>query len=63
MSFAFVAWYGQTTGSFTEGFLIAGLFYFILGIIIFLARKKIFINPMIKKISKNIFKKTTSENN
>lgn len=55
MSLAFVAWYGQETGSFAQGYLIAGLFYLILGIIIYLARNKIFLNPIIKKISKTIF--------
>ena len=55
MSFAFVAWYNHETDSFAQGYLIAGLFYLILGIIIYLARNKIFLNPMIKKISKTIF--------
>ncbi len=62
MSLAFVSWYHQETGSFVQGCLITGLFYLIIGIIIFLLRKKIFLNPMIKNFSKTIFEKENKLN-
>ncbi len=51
LSLGFVHWYGENGGLVTHGYLIVAMFYLIVGFIFFLARKKIFFNPIIKGFS------------
>lgn len=54
LSFAFVFWYGEKVGNHYEGFLILAGFYLFLGLLIFLGRKKFFVEPMINKINEKM---------
>lgn len=51
LSFAFVFWYGSSIGSYAQGFLLLSLLYVILGSVVFLNRKKWFLNPLVKKMN------------
>ncbi len=48
LSLAFVNWYEETGGLATHGYLMVAIFYMIVGIIIFLCSKRLFLNPMIR---------------
>ncbi len=50
LSFAFVFWYGSTIGPYHHGFLIVSLFYLLAGLILFLFREKIIIDPFLRKM-------------
>ena len=51
LSLAFVQWFEENGGLVTHGYLVVAIFYLIVGIIFFLARKRIFFNPIIKGFS------------
>jgi hypothetical protein len=53
LSFAFVFWYGSSVGPYHHGFLIISLVYFIVGVIVFVNRKRLFYQPIIRKLSEN----------
>jgi len=53
LSFAFVFWYGSSVGAYHHGFLIISLIYFVLGLIVYLNRKKLFFEPIIRKLTEN----------
>ena len=55
LSLGFVHWFEENGGLVTHGYLIVAIFYLIVGIIFFLARKKIFFNPIIKGFSETAF--------
>jgi len=55
ISLAFVFWYETAFGSRLQGYLIAALFYLIVGVIIYLFRKKLFLNPMIGGLTDTAF--------
>jgi hypothetical protein len=55
LSLAFVHWFQETGGSEMHGYLIVALFYSIVGIVIFLASKRLFLNPMVKGFSETAF--------
>lgn len=55
LSLAFVSWYESAGGSPTHGYLFAALFYFLIGLFIFLLSKRLFLNPMIKGFSDTAF--------
>ena len=55
-SLVFVLWMKNLTGSMMTGFVILGAFFIVLFILFWLLRKKIMINPMIKKLSAILFK-------
>lgn len=55
LSFAFSFWYGQRYGDIAGGFLISAGFYFLLAIIIYLFRKPIFSNNIVKNVSSIVF--------
>ena len=59
-SMVFVLWMKGLTGSMMTGFLILGAFFVLLFIIFFLLRKKLMINPLIKKLSSVLFKDSES---
>lgn len=51
LSLAFVFWFGEQTGSTWGGSLIVAGLYLILIVIIFLKREKLFLNPLIQKLT------------
>ena len=51
LSLAFVHWFQTNGGLATHAYIIVAIFYLIIGIIIFLASKRLFLNPMIKGFS------------
>ena len=52
LTLAFVAWYGNKTGNYAQGFLIVSGFYFVLGFILFVARRTLITNPVIRMMNK-----------
>jgi hypothetical protein len=50
LSFAFVFWYGSSVGPYHHGFLIVSLFYILAGMMLFLFREKIIIDPFLRKM-------------
>ena len=52
LSVAFIFWYKEHVGSFSTGALIVGSFYLLIGVIVFLTRHHLFVNPLISQISK-----------
>lgn len=57
LTLAFSFWYGSTYGEVYEGFLISAGIYAFLGIILYLLRKPIFSNNIIKNIGQILFTK------
>lgn len=55
LMFAFSFWYGEKTGSLSTGFLISAGFFAVLMIIIFLLRKVIFSNTIVRIFSHILF--------
>lgn len=55
-SMILVVWMKQLTGSWIYGFLIMGSIFILLFVILLLLRKKIMVNPIIKKLSSILFK-------
>lgn len=54
-TFAFSYWYGNNYGNIAVGFLISAGFYIILGIILYIFRKPVFSNNIIRNMSGIIF--------
>lgn len=50
ISFAFVGWLELLTGSESMGYIIIAIFYLIIGVIIYMMRKQLFLDPLIKGI-------------
>ena len=61
ISFSFVYWYGSTKGELHHGFLIVGIFYLIVGFLVFVFRKKLILNPLISKLTKMLSIKRTTK--
>ncbi len=55
-------WLGKYLGDLHFGFLIVAGFYLLLALVLFVFRKAIFLNPLIKRLSKIIFRDAISEN-
>lgn len=56
LTFAFVFWYGDNIGTYTQGFLIASAVYIIAGLVIFFNRVKLISNPVVKIMNdRNVF--------
>ncbi len=51
LSFAFVFWYGEQVGTYYHGFLMISLVYTLLGVVVYLNRKKLFLDPIVKKMN------------
>ncbi|MBQ7489884.1 MAG: phage holin family protein [Bacteroidales bacterium] len=60
-SMAFVHWMQSYFNSMIPGFLILGVFFIILFVVFFMLRKKLFLNPMIKKFSGIFFNDFSNE--
>ncbi|HQO49636.1 MAG TPA: hypothetical protein PK939_04355 [Bacteroidales bacterium] len=54
LSFAFVFWFGHHVGTYYQGFLVMAGVYTLLGVIVFLGRKKFFVDPVIHKINEKM---------
>lgn len=54
-SMILVVWLKDATGSWIYGFLIIGVFFVLLFLIFWLLRKKLFLNPIIRKMSSILF--------
>jgi hypothetical protein len=52
ITFAFISWFGENAGPAWAGSLVAAGFYILAGILIYLLRYPLFINPLIAKISR-----------
>lgn len=57
LSMAFIHWMATFFGSMIPGFLMVGGFFILLFVIFYLLRNKVFLNPIIKKISGILFDK------
>lgn len=55
LSFAFSYWYGEEYGNLSEGFLIASLGYIVLALLMYILRKPIFTNLIVKNLSEIFF--------
>ena len=62
LSFAFAYWFSENYGKMHTGFLIIAVFYFILGVIIFIFRKPLIFQP-IRKITGGILFNNGKDNN
>ena len=51
LSLAFVHWFETNVGIATHAYIIVAIFYLIIGIIIYLSSRRLFLNPMIKGFS------------
>lgn len=55
LSLAFAAWYNSVTGSLYTGYLILAGFFLLIGFIIYVSRKRFFVNPMIKGFTETLY--------
>ncbi len=55
LTLAFTQWYSNTHGTLAEAYMIAAGFYILLGVLVFLLRKKLFSNMMVRNIASIIF--------
>lgn len=60
-SMMFVVWIRQLTGSLSLGFLSVGAIFVVLFLVFFLVRKKLIINPIIRKMSAILFSENDTE--
>jgi hypothetical protein len=61
LSLGFVRWYEDSGGVAAQGYLVVALFYMLIGIIIFLARKKLFIKTIFRAFSDTAFEDEEKE--
>ena len=57
ISLAFVHWFAALTGELIAGYLVVALLYLIVGLLVYLLRRKLFLNPMLKGFSEELFEK------
>ena len=57
LSLAFVHWFAALTGELIAGYLIVGLLYLLIGLLVYLFRRKLFLNPMLKGFTEELFEK------
>ncbi len=62
LAFAFSFWYGSTYGNMSTGFLISAGLFALLSFIIYLLRKPLFANNVIRNIASVIFDDEKNEN-
>ncbi len=58
-SLAFIFWFRDHAGAAYVGALIIAGFYIIIGMVIFLLRNKLFINPLVERLSKILMEETS----
>jgi len=52
LSLSFVYWFGQSAGPAWAGAMIVTAFYLLLGLVIYLMRHRLFINPLVSHLTK-----------
>ncbi len=62
LTLAFTQWYSNSVGTLSEAYLIASGFYVAVGVIIYLFRKSLFSNMMVRNIASIIFSDEDDEN-
>lgn len=55
ISLGFINWFHEATGTTLIGYLIAAVFYLIIGLIVFGMSKRLFLNPMLKGFTEVLF--------
>lgn len=55
ISMGFISWFHETTGTTLIGYVIAAVFYLIIGLVVFKLSKKLFLNPMLKGFTEVLF--------
>jgi len=55
ISFGFITWFHKATGTSVIGWVIAAVFYLVIGLVIFFMSKKLFLNPMLKGFTEVLF--------
>lgn len=55
LALAFVYWYGEMVGPMYVGALIVTGFYLLISVLVFILRDKLFINPLIVKLTRLIY--------
>jgi hypothetical protein len=55
LSLAFAAWFNSVTDSLYTGYLILAGFYLLIGFIIYISRKRFFVDPMIKGFTETLY--------
>lgn len=55
LSLAFAAWFNAVTDSLYTGYLILACFYLLIGFIIYISRKRFFVDPMIKGFTETLY--------
>lgn len=55
ISLGFIYWFHEVTGTTLWGYLIAAVFYLIVGMVVFGMSKKLFLNPMLKGFTEVLF--------
>jgi len=53
-SFAFAFWFGNETGNYPLGFLITGAFWVLLGLVIYLLRRTLLLDPITKYTTRDL---------
>jgi len=62
LSMAFIFWFREHGGSFSGGALIVAGFYLLVGVVVFLTRHHLFVNPLISQISKAMAEEENENN-
>lgn len=55
ISLGFINWFHEVTGTTLWGYVIAALFYLVIGLVVFSMSKKLFLNPMLKGFTEVLF--------
>ena len=55
ISLGFINWFHEATGTTLIGYVIAAVFYLIIGLIVFGMSKRLFLNPMLKGFTEVLF--------
>jgi len=55
LSLAFASWFNSVTDSLYTGYLILAGFYLLIGFIIYISRKRFFVDPMIKGFTETLY--------
>ncbi|MCX6243523.1 MAG: phage holin family protein [Bacteroidetes bacterium] len=63
ISLAFIFWFREHAGPLYAGALIVAGFYLVLGVIVFLLKNRLFVDPLVSKISEILLEEDEDENN
>ncbi len=57
LSLAFVHWFAALTGELIASYLLVAFLYLLMGLLVYLFRRKLFLNPMLKGFTDELFEK------